>query len=262
LEAGSVRDSGRLVSDAQTDFQAPSGVALPPVNAGFDFQLGGAYPPPASVKIVTRDRKDKPASGLYNICYLNGFQTQTLEKNFWLSNYPDLVLRDSGGSPVIDEEWDEMILDVTTASKRARLAELMGGFIADCDAAGFDAVEIDNLDSYSRSGGLIKPDDSVAYIKLLSTKAHALGLAISQKNSAEFVPRRAEMGTDFAVAESCNRYRECDLYRKGYGDHILIIEYRRSDFDAGCAAYPGLSIILRDVELVAAGKAGYVFDSC
>ena len=67
------------------------------------------------------------------------------------------------------------------------------------------------------------------------------------------------MGTDFAVAEECNRYHECDAYTTAYGDHVLVIEYRRRDFDAGCAAYPNLSIVLRDLDLVPEGKKGYVY---
>ena len=59
-------------------------------------------------------------------------------------------------------------------------------------------------------------------------------MAIAQKNSAELVPRRAELGTDFVVAEECNRFDECDVYTDSYGDHVLVIEYRRADFEETC----------------------------
>jgi hypothetical protein len=87
-------------------------------------------------------------------------------------------------------------------------------------------------------------------------------LPIAQKNSAEISGRRADMGTDFAVAEECDRYTECDAYTRAYGDHVLVIEYRRRDFNAGCAAYPNLSIVLRDVDLVTPTDKGYVYASC
>ena len=99
-------------------------------------------------------------------------------------------------------------------------------------------------------------------MRLYADAAHANGLAIAQKNSAEIVGRRAEMGTDFAVAEECNRWSECDAYIGAYGNDVLVIEYRRRDFDAGCAAYPDLSIILRDLELVTPADAAYVYGSC
>ena len=73
-------------------------------------------------------------------------------------------------------------------------------------------------------------------MKQFSDDAHALDLAIAQKNSAELVGRRTELGTDFAVAEECNQFTECDTYTSGYGDHVIVIEYRRQDFTAFAAA--------------------------
>jgi len=240
----------------------PGTFSLPPLNGGFDYQLGGAYAPAAEVTVVARDRTAKPAPGLYNICYVNGLQAQPGDEDFWLSQHPDLVLRDQSGEPVIDRDWNELLFDVSTADKRTRLAAIVSEWIAGCGSAGFAAVEVDNLDSYTRSGGLLKQQHAVEFVRLLADAAHAHGLAIAQKNASELVPRRAEMGTDFVVAEECNRYAECDTYRDGYGDHVLVIEYRRADFESGCAAYPQLSIVLRDLELVPEGQSGYVFEGC
>jgi hypothetical protein len=235
---------------------------LPPPNAGFDYQLGGAYTPPAGVTVVSRDRTEAPEPGIYNICYVNGFQIQSGDLRWWKANHPDLMLRDKKGKIVIDPDWDEVMLAPTTPERRAELAGVIGEWIARCAADGFDAVEIDNLDTFTRSHGLISEDDAVAQIRLFADAAHAIGLPIAQKNSAEIVGRRAEMATDFAVAEECNRYRECDAYTGAYGDHVLVIEYRRRDFDAGCAAYPNLSIVLRDLDLVTPADKGYVYDDC
>lgn len=240
----------------------PPAMTLPPANAGLDYQLGGAYPPPAGVEIVSRDRNAAPAPGLYNICYVNGYQTQPDEEAWWLAEHPDLILRDGAGDPVIDPDWDEMLLDISTPDKRAALADIVGGWITSCGADGFDAVEIDNLDTYSRSDGLLTQDHAVAFMSLLSQTAHDGGMAIAQKNSAEIVDRRDELGTDFVVAEECNRWDECQVYTDVYGDAVLVIEYRAVDFEAGCAAFPGLSIVLRDLDLVPAGSGGYVFDGC
>jgi hypothetical protein len=251
--AGGARSSTSAANGGSSAANAPkTELALPPVDALFDYQLGGAYTPGDGVKIVSRDRTAAPAAGLYNICYINGFQAQQAENDFWLNDHPELVLRDSSGEPIIDKDWDEMFLDISTAAKREALAGIVGGWIAGCGKAGFDAVEIDNLDSYTRSGGQLKEQNAVDFVKLLADTAHKNGLAIAQKNSSELVRRRAEMGTDFVVAEECNRYR----------DHVLIIEYRREDFEAGCATYPGLSIILRDLNLVKKGESAYVFEGC
>jgi hypothetical protein len=235
---------------------------LPPTGVGLDYQLGGAYAPPAGTGIVSRDRTAAPASGLYNICYVNGFQTQPGEESFWLDDHPELILRDAAGAPVIDGEWNEMLLDVGTSAKRAALAEIVGGWIRGCASAGFDAVEIDNLDSYTRSGGRLSSSHAVAFMRLLSDVAHGEGLAIAQKNSSELVGERAAMGTDFAVSEECNRYGECETYTSAYGDHVLVVEYRREDFDAGCRAFPALPTVLRDLPLSTPGSGGYVHDEC
>ncbi|MBN8611602.1 MAG: endo alpha-1,4 polygalactosaminidase [Deltaproteobacteria bacterium] len=256
-------DAPSTSTDAPTTYDAPSGsVRLPTANMSIDYQLGGAYEPPSGVQWVSRDRNASIAPGLYNVCYVNGFQIQPDEESFWLEDHADLILRDASGDPVIDADWDEMLIDVSTPEKRAAVAAIVGGWIEGCAAAGFDAIEIDNLDTYARSGGLLSEDDNVAMMRAFSDRAHALGLAIAQKNSAEIVGRRDELGTDFVVAEECNRYDECDVYTDAYGDLVFVIEYRRVDFDRGCADHPGLSIVLRDRNLVTPSAGAYVYDGC
>lgn len=241
---------------------SPVEVELPPPDGGLDYQLGGAYDPPRGVQIVSRDRNDAPAAGLYNICYVNGFQAQPDEDAFWLEEHPDLVLRDENGDPVIDPDWDEMLLDTSTEEKRTELAAIVGGWIVGCGEAGYQAVEIDNLDTYSRSDGLLTQDHNVAFMALLSAAAHDAGMAIAQKNSTEILDRASEMGTDFAVAEECSTYDECGDYVGTYGDAVLMIEYQPGDFDNGCADFPGHSIVLRDLYLTTPGDGDYVYDAC
>src|SRR4051812_6756134 len=239
-------------SSTTTTVAAPGGSAVvpPPPNAGFDYQIGGPYAPPAGVRIVTRAHETKSAvPGLYNVCYINGFQAQSEDEGWWLSQHRDLVLQ-SGGVPVKDPDWNELFLDITTAAKRDALAAIVGGWITECRSSGFQAVEIDNLDSYTRTGGKLRADQAVAFLRLLSDRAHRAGLAVGQKNTPDLSSRRSELGTDFAVAEECNRYDECDAYTGSYGDHVLLVEYRQADFTKGCARWPQLSIVLRDVNVV------------
>lgn len=237
-------------------------MALPPANAMLDYQLGDAYDPPTGVQVVSRDRTATPAAGIYNICYVNGFQTQPNEQDWWLSEHPDLLLRDADGDPFIDPDWDEILLDIRTPAQRDALAEIVGGWIDGCAQDGFDAIEIDNLDTYSRSDGLISQDNAVEYMRLLSDASHDAGLAIAQKNSTEIADRQAEMDTDFAVAEECNRWDECEDYMAVYGDLVFVIEYRQGDFDSGCSNFPELSVVYRDLNLVGPGSGAYVYDAC
>jgi hypothetical protein len=155
-----------------------------------------------------------------------------------------------------------VLLDVSTEAKRTAIAGIVGGWIDGCATDGYQAVEIDNLDSFTRSGGRLDADDAVATAALFAGRAHAASLAIAQKNSTDLVARRAEMGFDFAVAEECNQWDECDVYTGGYGDLVFAIEYEDAPFAEGCAAFPQLSIVRRDLLLTTPGSGSYVFDGC
>jgi hypothetical protein len=239
-------------------------VRLPPAGTELDYQLGTAYGfPSATAGIVVRDRTAEPDAGQYSICYLNAFQTQPGEAAAWIEEHPELVLRDGSGTLVVDPEWpDEMILDIGTGANRSALAAIVGGWIDGCAADGFDAVEIDNLDTSARFPGLVDSDDAIAYAALLTGRAHTVGLAIGQKNAAELVPERARTGFDFAVVEQCNEFDECDAFVDGYGEHVLVIEYDERAFEAGCERYPELSIVLRDLDLVGPDDPAYVRRTC
>lgn len=238
-------------------------VVLPPPGAPLDYQLGAAYDPPMSgVGVVARDRTAEPHAVHYSICYVNGFQTQPGDRDRWLDEHPDLVLRDAG-APVVDPEWpDEMILDISTGVARETLVRIVGAWIDECAEAGFDAVEIDNLDTYERFPGLIGRQDAIDYAALLTARAHARGLAIGQKNAADLVADRPGTGFDFAVVEQCNEYEECDRFVEGYGEHVLVIEYDEAAFAVGCERYPALSIVLRDLGLVGPADPGYLRRAC
>lgn len=241
-----------------------AGWAPPPANAGFDYQIGGAYQPPAGVTVVSRDHDASAAGGLYNICYVNAFQAQTDAASWWKTNHPDLLLHDANGKLVVDKDWNEILLDYSTAAKRASLTTIVGGWIDGCAAKGFKGLEPDNLDSYTRSKGLLTESQAVAYAASLSSYAHGKGLAVAQKNDADLSTANArQAGFDFAVAEECADYSECGNYTATYGDHVIVIEYKKSQFTKACNSYGSrLSIVLRDLDVTTPGSGSYVFKSC
>ncbi len=225
-------------------------VEPPPLDTDVDYQLGGATAMPAHVGILVRDRRAEPAAGRYNVCYVNGFQTQPDERSFWKKRMR-LVLHDDGG-PVVDEAWGEWLLDIRTRQKRRALARVVGRWTERCAEDGFDAVEYDNLDSFTRSHGLLERRQAIAFARLLVRRAHAADLAVGQKNLAGFDGSR--IGFDFAVAEECARYRECQRYVASYGRRVLVIEYRKKDFRRACRTYADeLAIVLRDRNLTPDG---------
>jgi hypothetical protein len=240
--------------------------AAPPVHARFSYQIGGAFSPVAGVGIVDRDRLASPAAGFYNVCYVNAFQSQANEHRWWLKHHRGLLLFKHGHA-VNDGEWKEQLLDSSTPAKRRALARIIGGWMAGCARTGFNAIEPDNLDSWSRSEGALSVHDNMALSALLIRRAHKLGLAIAQKNAAEVTATGKRIGFDFAIAEECQAYSECGSYTRVYGDHVVEIEYPdnggRANFDAACRARGDrISIAYRDRDVVAAGQRGYVERFC
>ncbi len=237
----------------------------PPPPGGLpDYQLGGAYDPADGVTIVGRDRAAEPAEGAYSICYVNGFQTQPGERGLWAD---DLLVR-VDGELLIDPEWpDEVLLDTSTAERRDRIVAIVAPWIRGCAGDGFDAVEFDNLDSFTRSDGALTADDNLSLARAYVEVAHEAGLAAGQKNAAEFADvLHTEAGFDFAVVEECAAYRECDAYTDVYGGAVVDIEYTDnlprpwSDICADAATPP--SVVLRDRDLVVAGDEAHVAQHC
>ncbi|MGV9909522.1 endo alpha-1,4 polygalactosaminidase [Streptomyces tendae] len=232
----------------------------PPAHAGFDYQIGGAYTPPAGVEVVSRDHTAAPAPGLYNICYVNAFQAQPGAEQDWDD---DLLLRDANGDVVYDTDWGEAFLDIRTADKRERIAEKVGSWIDGCADKGFQAVEPDNYDSYTRAGDLLDAADAQGLIKLLADRAHSDGLAIGQKNTVELAPNREQNGLDFAVAEECGEWDECGDYTAEFGDRVIVIEYTAKGLSKACAGFGDeLSIVRRDLDVSPKGSSGYVRETC
>jgi hypothetical protein len=225
-------------------------VALPPVGAGFDYQIGGAYPLPAGVSVVSRDWRSRPA-GDYAVCYVNAFQSQPGE------GWPrSLVLHDFE-----DPDWPgEFAIDISTGRTRTRAARHVERRVRGCAAKGFRAVEYDNLDSWTRY-----PDapfgraDAIAYARRLVRVAHRHGLAAAQKNTVELNGPKL-VGFDFAIAEECGRWRECGRYKRMYGQHVLAIEYGRRDMRRTCRVFR--SVVLRDLDVSPPSAPGYRFGRC
>ncbi|MGW7514881.1 endo alpha-1,4 polygalactosaminidase [Streptomyces sp. NPDC054796] len=239
---------------------APASVTLPPTHADFDYQIGGAYTPPDGVEVVSRDHKSTPADGLYNICYVNAFQTQPGAEKEWDS---DLLLHDDNGEVVYDSEWGEAVLDLTTKDKRERIAKKVNGWVDECAEKGFQAVEPDNYDTFDRYEDYLTPDQAKSLLGLIADHAHERNLAVAQKNTVELSADRESVGLDFAIAEECGKWTECDGYVKEFGDHVIVIEYSAEGLATACEGWGDqLSIVRRDKDVRPAGHADYLRETC
>lgn len=258
-------------SSGATSSTARPEVSLLPAGAQVDYQLGGAYDPPQGVTVVVRDVTAEPAGLGYDLCYVNGFQTQPGDSEAWLSDHPDLVLH-VDGAPLEDPDWpDELLLDTSTAEKREAIAKILGEQVDTCAEKGFDAVEPDNLDSYTRSHGLLTEADNLALASLLVERAHAAGMAIAQKNTVELGDRGKAAGFDLAVAEDCAVYDECGDYTAVYGRQVIEIVYDDApDFadllETSCADHgrgdESIPVVGRDRPLSLPGDPVYTFVTC
>jgi hypothetical protein len=276
--------------DALPRDEHPGPVSPPPAGGVFDYQLGGPYEPASEVTVVVRDRTAAPAPGVYSVCYVNLFQTQPDPDDgpdpdaegttaWWETTHPDLLLRDEAGSLVVDEDWGEALFDIRTERNREALFAIQQDWLRGCAEDGFDAVEPDNLDQHLRSDGLQTLADTTAYLRAVIPFAHDLGLAIAQKNTAELgddgpalVSSDPVEGFDFAVAEECELFDECDAYP--YPGRVFEVEYTGtapitragttlSAFAWACERRAGEhAITLRDRDVVASDDPAYVFDHC
>ncbi len=234
---------------------AAADVTLPSPKTDVDYQLGGNKALPAHVGIVVRDREAKASKRAYSVCYVNAFQTQPGERRFWRTKAWGLVLK-KDGKPVVDSAWGEWLLDIRTPAKRRKLARIIGGWVQGCADDGYEAVEYDNLDSFSRSRGLLKPRHTKHYARRLVSVAHDAGLAAAQKNRAGW--DGTVVGYDVAIAEECGRWKECGSYRSHYGNRVLVVEYRKKDFRYACRTWGSrLPIVLRDKALSPTGIRRY-----
>ncbi len=276
LEPGQLDHFAVTMSSTSTPVGPPTSGdwELPPTNAQFDYQISQAYTPPNGVSVVSRDWFDSaPLAGGYSICYVNAFQTQPDgdgsrpdEKSQWPQ---DLLLLDIGDDP----NWGgEYLIDLSTANKRTRAAQHIEQMIDTCANKGFDAVEFDNLDSWGRFSD--EPNaptlpfgeaEAVAFAELITDYAHSRGLAVGQKNTVELTAEQSLeiIGFDFAIAEECGQWNECNGYAAVFGANVVAIEYSDAGFSRACASIgASSSVVRRDVNVTAPGSNSYVYDEC
>ncbi|MFD0558331.1 glycosyl hydrolase family 114 [Stackebrandtia endophytica] len=237
----------------------PSGaLVLPPPGAGFDYQLGGDYPLPEGAEVVVRHWDAEPAEGTYSICYVNAFQTEA-DGPDGPDSWPDGTV----WAETDDPDWPgEYPIDLSTNEKRRAAAEFVAARFDTCATAGFAAVELDNLDTFTRyDDAPFDRDDAIAYATLLVEAATERGLAVGQKNTVELLDVATEIGFTFAIVENCGEYGECRDYPDVYGKRVYAIEYTPEGFAAACDAVD-YAVILRDLNLTTPSHPDYQRETC
>lgn len=240
-----------------------------PANAVFDYQIGRDYEPPSGTTVVIRDwfLGEALADG-YSICYVNAFQTQDddpgVDRPDERSNWPDTLVL-SGFED--DPNWaGEYLIDISTAADREAAADHLLPMIEACADKGFDAVEYDNLDSWTRLPGLpFGRAEAIEFARIITERAQSLGLAVAQKNTSDLGAGASldVIGFDFAVVEECGAFAECDRFVDVFDDAIVIIEYTDEGFAAACASIGDrVSVVRRDLLVSTPASDDYVHDEC
>ncbi len=236
-------------------------VTPPPAEATWDWQLQPPLELRRRVEILDIDPDLLPAwqvrrlraQGLYMVCYVS---VGTWER--WRQDsgrFPPSLLGNAY------EDWpDERFLDIR---RRDMLVHLMRKRFRRCAEMGFQAIEADNIDIYEMNTGFpLTRDDALAYARALADAAHALGLAIAQKNAPDLVDDLVNV-MDFAIVEECFSQNECEAYLpwRANGRPVLVAEYELDGpaWLAACrkAELLGFSLIEKNYDLT-----GNVYRRC
>ena len=133
------------------------------------------------------------ALGIRAICYIDAGTWEDWRPD--AGDYPAEIIGKSW------PEWEgERFVDI-------RRLDLLGPILEKrfdlCAVKGFDAIEPDMIDTYEADTGFdISRNDQLAFNRWIADQAHALGLAIGQKNVPELTPELVD-AFDFAITEDC-----------------------------------------------------------
>lgn len=236
----------------------------PPPGVAFDYQLGGDYPLPSGAELVVRQWSGGEADDeAYSVCYINAFQTEA-EPGHPDSdvNWPDGLVLDQ----LEDPAWPgEHPINIGSNDLRSTAVEFIMHRFTECAEHGFDAAELDNLDTFTRyPDAPFDRDDAIAYARLLVEEAADLGLAVGQKNTPELLGvARTEIGFGFAIVEECGEFDECEQFVEVYEGRVYAVEYSDAGLAAACAAIGDVAgVVQRDLELLTPEDPGYVHATC
>jgi hypothetical protein len=178
------------------------------------------------------------------VCYIDVGTAENFRPDY--GAFPPSVLGRSNGWP--GERW----LDIRQLSV---LEPIMTARLQMCREKGFDAVEPDNIEAFSnRSGFPITAAQQLTYNEWVAEQAHALGMAILQKNDGEQAAQ-LEPFFDGVLTEQCNQYSECADYKPYLqaGKPVINAEYKLKT-SRFCAADAAAGIVGARFNLALNGK--------
>jgi hypothetical protein len=195
----------------------------PPQQLTWYWQLSGT-PKIEPVMAIDIDGFDNGASevaalhavGQRAICYIDVGTAENWRPDY--GKFPASVMGASNGWP--GENW-------LNVADLATLEPIMTARFEMCQAAGYDAVEPDNMDGYENSTGFpITAAQQATYDEWVAQEVHSLGMAVFEKNDSDQAST-LEPYFDGVIDEQCNEYSACSAYNPylGAGKPVLNAEY-------------------------------------
>jgi len=179
---------------------------VPSPGASWQWQLTGPIDTTVDADVFDIDGVESSAetvaalhrAGRRVVCYVDAGAAEEFRPD--RGAFPGDVLGDSGGFD------GERLLDVRRLDV---LAPIMEARFDVCRDKGFDGIEADLADGYTRDSGFpLTADDQLTYNRMLADLAHERGLSIGLKNDLDQVADLVDH-FDFAVNEQCFEYGEC-----------------------------------------------------
>jgi len=224
---------------------------VPSPGASWQWQLTGPIDTTVDADVFDIDGVESSAetvaalhrAGRRVVCYVDAGAAEEFRPD--RGAFPGDVLGDSGGFD------GERLLDVRRLDV---LAPIMAARFDVCRDKGFDGIEADLADGYTRDSGFpLTADDQLTYNRMLADLAHERGLSIGLKNDLDQVSELVD-DFDFAVNEQCFQYDECAPGLRGWaasGKAVFSVEYRKTTFRCGLANRWNLSTIHKSLNLYA-----------
>jgi len=229
----------------------------PPAKPTFYWQLQGTLKSTVPAAVYDVDGFETSAlevaalhsEGRHVVCYIDAGTAENFRPDY--GAFPRSVLGRSNGWP--GEKW----IDIR---QLAIVEPIMTARFQMCREKGFDAVEPDNIESFSnRSGFPITAQQQLTYNEWVAQEVHGLGLAILQKNDGEQA-RELEPYYDGVLTEQCNQYAECADFKPylEVGKPVINAEYKLKTARF-CAADAAAGIVGARFNLALDGKR---FEPC
>ena len=194
-------------------------VTPPPVNAPFDYQIGGAYPPRRRSRRRPRPARRRPRPASYDVCYVNAFQTQPDEATWWKTNHDDLLLRRRRAPTWSTASGTRCCSTRRPRRSARRCARVVGGWIDGCRRSGLQRGRA-RQPRLATAGAQAADQAGQHRLRQAARRARARGGPGDRAEERPPTRRRtaSASGFDFAIAEECQATTSAATTPSAYGE--------------------------------------------